>query len=89
MDIYGLLQIIIMGLCLGVLTGIMPGFGILAAILLSFSWLKNFDAKYREIKNLGFSDEFIRKWRFYLCYCIAGFNSKRTDVVQFELVKIL
>ncbi len=52
-------------------------------------WLKNFDAKYREIKNLGFSDEFIRKWRFYLCYCIAGFNSKRTDVVQFELVKIL
>jgi len=44
MDIYGLLQIIIMGLCLGVLTGIMPGFGILAAILLSFSWLKNFDA---------------------------------------------
>jgi len=52
-------------------------------------WLKNFDAKYDQIKSLGFSDEFIRKWRFYLCYCIAGFNSKRTDVVQFELEKIL
>jgi cyclopropane-fatty-acyl-phospholipid synthase len=52
-------------------------------------WLKNFDAKYEQIKSLGFNDEFIRKWRFYLCYCIAGFNSKRTDVVQFELEKNL
>ncbi len=52
-------------------------------------WLQNFDAKYDQIKSLGFSEEFIRKWRFYLCYCIAGFNSKRTDVVQFELEKIL
>lgn len=51
-------------------------------------WLKNFDAKKSEIKNLGFSEEFIRKWRFYLTYCIAGFESKRTDVVQFELEKI-
>lgn len=51
-------------------------------------WLKNFDDKKSEIKNLGFSDEFIRKWRFYLAYCIAGFESKRTDVVQFELEKI-
>lgn len=52
-------------------------------------WLKNFDAKRAQIKALGFSEEFIRKWRFYLCYCIAGFNSKRTDVVQFELEKNL
>lgn len=51
-------------------------------------WLKNFDEKYREIKALGFDDQFIRKWRFYLCYCIAGFKAKRTDVVQFELEKI-
>ena len=32
--------------------------------------------------------EFIRKWRFYLSYCAAGFRAKRTDVVQFELEKI-
>lgn len=51
-------------------------------------WLKNFDDKYKEIKNLGFDDEFIRKWRFYLCYCIAGFNAKRCDVVQFEMKKL-
>jgi len=51
-------------------------------------WLDNFDAQYEQIKSLKFSEEFIRKWRFYLCYCIAGFNSSRTDVVQFELEKI-
>ncbi|MBM5782093.1 MAG: class I SAM-dependent methyltransferase [Pelagibacterales bacterium] len=50
-------------------------------------WLTNFDSKYKEIVALGFDDYFIRKWRFYLCYCIAGFNAKRTDVVQFELIK--
>lgn len=49
-------------------------------------WLDNFDSKEDEIINLGFSKNFIRKWRFYLCYCIAGFSSKRTDVVQFELI---
>lgn len=51
-------------------------------------WLERFDKKHDEIKALGFSEEFIRKWRFYLCYCAAGFNAKRTDVVQFELEKI-
>jgi cyclopropane-fatty-acyl-phospholipid synthase len=49
-------------------------------------WLDNFDSKEEEIIELGFSHNFIKKWRFYLCYCIAGFSSTRTDVVQFELV---
>jgi cyclopropane-fatty-acyl-phospholipid synthase len=52
-------------------------------------WLESFDAKREQVKALGFSEEFIRKWRFYLCYCIAGFAAKRTDVVQFELQKTL
>jgi cyclopropane-fatty-acyl-phospholipid synthase len=51
-------------------------------------WLKNFDLVKSEIIALGFSEEFIRKWRFYLCYCVAGFKSQRTDVVQFELSRI-
>jgi len=50
-------------------------------------WLKNFDNKISEIKNLGFDEFFIRKWRFYLAYCIAGFAVERTSVVQFELIK--
>jgi len=50
-------------------------------------WLKNFDKKKSTILAMGFSEEFIRKWRFYLAYCAAGFASARTDVVQFSLVK--
>ncbi len=51
-------------------------------------WLKNFTQKKDQIKALGFDEKFIRKWQFYLCYCIAGFAAKRTDVVQFEFQKI-
>jgi len=51
-------------------------------------WLNNFDHKKSQILRLGFSERFIRKWRFYLSYCIAGFSSERTDVVIFELQKI-
>lgn len=51
-------------------------------------WLKNFDKQKSQIKLMGFSDEFIRKWRFYLAYCAAGFASQRTDVVQFQLQKL-
>ena len=50
-------------------------------------WLQNFDQNHHEIRRLGFSEEFIRKWRFYLAYCIAGFSVERTSVVQFELIK--
>ena len=51
-------------------------------------WLNNFDAKKAQVLAMGFSEEFIRKWRFYLSYCIAGFSANRTDLVQFELQKI-
>ena len=51
-------------------------------------WQKNFDAKSESIKQLGFNEEFMRKWHFYFSYCIAGFSAKRTDVVQFEIEKI-
>lgn len=51
-------------------------------------WLNNFDNKKSEIIKLGYSERFIRKWRFYLSYCIAGFSSERCDVVIFEIEKI-
>ena len=52
------------------------------------TWLENFDKISHELSPLGFDEKFIRKWRFYLAYCAAGFNAKRTDVVQFVLRKI-
>lgn len=51
-------------------------------------WLEKFDNIKSEIFSLGFDAKFIRKWRFYLTYCAAGFHSKRTDVFQFVLKKI-
>ena len=48
-------------------------------------WLKSFDAKKEEIKNMGFDEGFIRLWRFYLAACSAGFKTGRTDVMQVEL----
>jgi cyclopropane-fatty-acyl-phospholipid synthase len=41
-----------------------------------------------EIKLLGFDDKFLQLWRFYLCYCEAGFRLKRTDVMQIELTRL-
>ena len=49
-------------------------------------WLKRFESKLSEIKNLGFDEPFIRLWRFYLTCCIASFKVGRTDVMQVELV---
>lgn len=48
-------------------------------------WLHAFDAAKPEVLALGYDEKFIRMWRFYLAACIAGFRTKRTDVMQFGL----
>jgi cyclopropane-fatty-acyl-phospholipid synthase len=47
-------------------------------------WLNRFDTNKSKIMDMGYSESFIRSWRFYLAYCIAGFRSGRTNVVQLE-----
>lgn len=49
-------------------------------------WLNRFEARKRDIKVLGYDEAFLRLWRFYLASCIASFTSRRTDVMQAELV---
>lgn len=39
-----------------------------------FDWLHRFNQQVDQVKELGFSDHFIRMWRYYLCYCQAGFK---------------
>jgi len=51
-------------------------------------WLKRFDAKKQEIIDLGYSEQFIRNWRFYLGTCAAAFAVGRTNVAQIELVHL-
>lgn len=48
-------------------------------------WLERLDEKRQEILALGYSEEFIRSWRFYLSCCIGAFAAVRTDVVQLEI----
>jgi cyclopropane-fatty-acyl-phospholipid synthase len=50
-------------------------------------WLVTFDSKVEAVKKLGFDDQFIRMWRFYLAACAAGFETGRTNVMQAELVR--
>lgn len=50
-------------------------------------WRTRFNDKIADIQNLGFSEEFIRLWNFYLMYCAAGFAQKDIDVIQFTLEK--
>jgi cyclopropane-fatty-acyl-phospholipid synthase len=50
-------------------------------------WLARFDAKGLEIERLGYDARFLRLWRFYLAYCVAGFRSGRTDLIQFSLTR--
>ena len=52
-------------------------------------WLKAFTEAEPRVRALGFDDRFIRMGRFYLCYCAAGFDSGRTDVLHFELSRPL
>ncbi|MBL8260196.1 MAG: class I SAM-dependent methyltransferase [Candidatus Competibacteraceae bacterium] len=48
-------------------------------------WRRRFEANWKRVAALGFDERFRRLWRFYLCYCEAGFLTETIDVVQFEL----
>jgi cyclopropane-fatty-acyl-phospholipid synthase len=50
-------------------------------------WARRFQAKWGDIRALGFDERFKQLWLFYLSYCEAGFRTGRTDVVQLELAK--
>ncbi len=49
-------------------------------------WLVRFDLAAEQIKAMGYSEQFMRSWRFYMGMCIGAFNAGRTNVVQVELV---
>ncbi len=45
-------------------------------------WRENFEAVLDEVRAQGFDDAFIRKWRYYLCYCEAAFGTRHITVAQ-------
>jgi cyclopropane-fatty-acyl-phospholipid synthase len=50
-------------------------------------WRTNFFDKISEIRDLGFSQEFINLWEFYFVYCEAGFIEKNIGDYQFVFSK--
>ncbi len=48
-------------------------------------WLSRFDAQTDTIRAMGYNDDFIRSWRYYLGACIGAFRANRIDVIQVEL----
>ena len=51
------------------------------------AWRRNLLRNVEPIRALGLSDEFIRMWEFYLCYCEAGFAERALGDVQALFVK--
>lgn len=47
-------------------------------------WAERMQAELPRIRRLGYGDDFLRSWRFYLLGCAATFATARTDVVQLE-----
>ncbi|GIK88445.1 MAG: cyclopropane-fatty-acyl-phospholipid synthase [Betaproteobacteria bacterium] len=50
------------------------------------AWLDAFDARADTVRAQGFDERFVRCWRFYLAYCIAGFATRSTDVGHYTFV---
>lgn len=50
-------------------------------------WRERFFANLTTVKQLGYSESFIRMWEYYLCYCEGGFAERQLGVVQMLLTK--
>lgn len=45
-------------------------------------WHDRFFINIAKVRELGFSEQFIRLWQYYLCYCEAGFHEQYISDVQ-------
>lgn len=50
-------------------------------------WRENFFANIQAVRKLGYSEEFIKMWEFYLCYCEGGFAERALGDVHLLLAK--
>jgi cyclopropane-fatty-acyl-phospholipid synthase len=50
-------------------------------------WRENLLRNAAELRALGYSAEFLRKWEFYFCYCESGFAERALGDVQALFVK--
>ena len=50
-------------------------------------WRRTFQQRLDDVRQLGYSEEFIRLWHYYLCYCEATFEERHVGVVQIQFDK--
>jgi cyclopropane-fatty-acyl-phospholipid synthase len=50
-------------------------------------WRANLETNRDELMAVGLDERFLRLWRFYLCYCEAGFDERDISVVQCLLAR--
>ena len=50
-------------------------------------WRRAFHEQVAEVRRLGYSDEFVRLWNYYLSYCEAAFEERHVGVLQVQFDK--
>ncbi len=50
-------------------------------------WRKSFLLRLDEVRELGYSEQFVRMWDYYLCYCEAVFEERYGGVIQVQFDK--
>ena len=50
-------------------------------------WRERFLANIDAVRKLGYSEEFIKMWEFYLCYCEGGFAERALGDVHLLLIQ--
>ncbi len=52
-------------------------------------WRRRFFGNIDKVRQMGYSDTFIRMWEYYLCYCEGGFAERYIGDVQMLFIKPL
>ena len=50
-------------------------------------WRNKYKDEFDKIKDMGYSDEFLRLWDYYFIYCEAGFRERFIGDVQLVIAK--
>ena len=50
-------------------------------------WRRSFLSQLRKIREMGYSDSFLRMWNYYYCYCEGAFIERAIGTVQMVLVR--
>jgi cyclopropane-fatty-acyl-phospholipid synthase len=50
-------------------------------------WHDRFLDSIEQVRGMGFSEEFIRMWQYYLCYCEGGFLERAIGNVQMLMMR--